>query len=175
MTEPGDQNPSPNEHSAAEAEARAGARSTALRMLIGTLAIVTVAMVLMNQVLGALRPECVNTVVDSINSPDDEWSAILFQRSCGSASGNSSQVSLVQHGRALPDRAGNAVVLLRGDTAGTTSWGGPQVSIQWTGPRQVTIRHDPTAHTMSSSGKVGDVTVRFVAESDHMGVGEQER
>lgn len=148
---------------AAEAEARANARAAALRLLIVTLAIVTVAMVLMNRFLGTLRPECVNTVVESVASPDTEWTAVLFERSCGATTGFSSQVSVVRTGSALPDRAGNAFVLLRGDTAGTTSWGGPVVTLLWTGPRQLEVSHDPTAHAMSSSRRVGEVDVRFVA------------
>jgi hypothetical protein len=147
----------------AEVEARANARAAALRLLVVTLAIVTVAMVLMNRFLGTLRPACVNTVVESVASPDDEWSAVLFERSCGATSGFSSQVSVVRTGSALPDRAGNAFVLLRGDTAGTTSWGGPVVTLLWTGPRQLEISHDPTAHAMSSSRRVGDVDIRFAA------------
>jgi len=146
-----------------EAEARANARAAAMRLLVVTLAIVTVAMVLMNRFLGTLRPECVNTVVESVASPDNEWSAVLFERSCGATTGFSSQVSVVRSGSALPDRAGNAFVLLRGDTAGTTSWGGPVVTLLWTGPRQLEVSHDPTAHAMSSSRRVGEVEVRFVA------------
>lgn len=146
-----------------EAEAKANARAAAMRLLMVTLVIVTVAMVLMNRFLGTLQPACVNTVVETLASPDDEWSAVLFERSCGATSGFTSQVSVLRSGSALPDGAGNAFVLLRGDTAGTTSWGGPVVTLLWTGPRQLEVSHDPTAHAMSSSRRVGEVDVRFVA------------
>lgn len=129
--------------------------------MVVTLAVVTVAMLAMNRVQDALRSACVNTIVESVPSPDDAWTAVLFERNCGATTSFTSQVSVLRSGRALPDSAGNAFVAMRGDTAGTTPWGGPLVSIRWAGSRELEISHDPTAHTMSSSRRVGDVQVQL--------------
>lgn len=133
-------------------------------MLVVTLAIVTVAMVLMNRFLGALRPACTNTVVETVASPDDAWHAVLFERSCGATSGFTSQVSVLPSGRALPDLSGNALVTMNGDTASSTEWGGPLVEVHWTDLRHVEITYDSTAHVMSQQRSVGEIGISFVKE-----------
>lgn len=162
MTEAEDKHIEQQEGGTTDDEGKVRARVGAQRMLIVTLVVVTLAMLLMNRVSDALRPACVNTIVETLPSPDNAWNAILFERSCGATTGFTSQVSVMPSGRSLPDTAGNAFVSMRGDTAGTTTWGGPLVQLSWTGERQLEVSHDPTAHTMSSSNRVGEVSVSFV-------------
>ncbi len=40
--------------------------------------------------------ECANTVIAESLSPDSEWKAVLFERSCGATTGYSTQVSLIR-------------------------------------------------------------------------------
>lgn len=162
MNEPDNKHIEQDEGATDEAESKARARIGAQRMLIVTLAVVTLAMLVMNRISDALRPACVNTIVETLPSPDAAWNAFLFERSCGATTNFTSQVSVLPSGRSLPDTSGNAFVSMRGETAGTTPWGGPLVAVRWTGERQLEVAHDPTAHTMSSSNRVGEVNVSFV-------------
>ncbi len=146
----------------AENEARARARSAGMRMMLVTLAVAAVAVTLLGRLVAPLQPACVNTVIDSVPSPDNAWNAIVFERSCGTTTGFTSQVSLMQAGFDLPDLAGNAFVAADGESAGSTAWGGPAIAVAWTGDRQIEIAFDPTARVTTRSESVGEVSIGFV-------------
>ncbi len=149
-----------------EQEAAAKARSAGMRMMLVTLAVTAVAVTLLGRLLAPLQPECVNTVIDTVPSPDAAWNAILFERNCGSEAGFTTQVSLMQAGFELPDLAGNAFVAADGDTAGSTAWGGPEATLAWTDERQVQITFDSTARVTTRSESVGEVSISFVEAAD---------
>lgn len=146
----------------ADAEARAKARAAGMPLLLVALGIIFVAITLVSRLLAPLQPECVNTVIETVPSPDGVWNAILFERSCGASTGFSSQVSLLLAGHELPDLAGNALVATDGNTAVGTAWGGPEVTVVWTDSRHVAITYDPSARIASRRDSVGEVGVSFV-------------
>ncbi len=54
---------------------------------------------------------CENTVISSVASPDNQWQAVLFERSCGATTGFTSQVSIIESDVKLPNGdAGNIYI-----------------------------------------------------------------
>jgi hypothetical protein len=53
---------------------------------------------------------CTNTVVAEMRSPGNGWRVVIFERSCGSFTGNSTQISILKPEEALQNDAGNIYV-----------------------------------------------------------------
>lgn len=60
---------------------------------------------------------CANTVIMEELSPGSAWKIVLFERGCGSFTGNSTQVSLIRSEAVLESDAGN-IYVAEGDAAG---------------------------------------------------------
>lgn len=54
--------------------------------------------------------QCANTPIIEKASPSGSWKIILFERSCGSLTGKSSQISLIESNQALQNTSGNIYV-----------------------------------------------------------------
>ena len=107
---------------------------------------------------------CENTEVSRVTAPDGRHDAVLFERSCGAATGFSSQVSIVGRGRKI-EGSGNVVVLDDDHGAApAAAWGGPDVDLGWTAADQLVVRHHPSARLFESHPRVAGVTVVHVGD-----------
>lgn len=108
---------------------------------------------------GESEPVCQNEVIREALSPDGELKASLFRRACGGPTGMSSQVSILPAGETEAD-AGNALIA---DTAGgaapAAAWGGPDVAMEWTSPRAVTLTYPVRARIIVGESSVRDVAI----------------
>ena len=75
---------------------------------------------------------CRNEVLSELPNPDRQTRAVIFQRDCGSATGFSTQVSVLKSEEDLKNKVGNVFVA---DTnhgeAPSGIGGGPNVTIEW--------------------------------------------
>jgi hypothetical protein len=95
--------------------------------------------------------QCVNSILERAGSPDGTTDAILFNRGCGATTGGSTQVALVGAGEPLPDRPANVFVTEHVAT----------VSIEWLGPRHLTIRFRDGTAIAKEEPSVNGVDVTF--------------
>lgn len=102
---------------------------------------------------------CENTEVSRAPSPDGRLDAVLFTRKCASTKSVGSQVSLIGAGETLPNKSGNAFVSNGGEVR--AAWGGPRVSMAWTGPAALTVTHDRTAEVYKSEAQVSSVAITY--------------
>ncbi|MFC1684401.1 hypothetical protein ACFL0R_02885 [Pseudomonadota bacterium] len=54
--------------------------------------------------------QCANTPIVEQLSPNGDWKLMIFERSCGSLTGNSTHISLIKSDQVLEDTAGNIYV-----------------------------------------------------------------
>ena len=64
---------------------------------------------------------CGNEVVETVPSPTQKWSAVVFVRDCGATTGFSTQLSILRARENLPNESGNVLVL--GDGSGWVTTG----------------------------------------------------
>ena len=88
---------------------------------------------------GESEPLCENIVVREAISPDGAMKAVLFSRDCGPPTGSSSQVSIVAAAETVEDKGNTFIADTAGGIARAGAWGGPDVQLAWTGPRDLTL------------------------------------
>src|SRR5438105_2785153 len=82
---------------------------------------------------------CKNEILRELPSPDGNWKAVIFQRSCRPhLSDPSTQISILRTSEILPNDPGNVFAL-----DGQESKGEPEiVDVSWTRPNEVEISYD---------------------------------
>ena len=105
---------------------------------------------------------CKNTEVSRAASPDGKRDAVLFTRHCSGTKSAGSQISIIPSGGALPNKSGNTFVSNGGKVR--AAWGGPKVTLIWTGPAALTITRDATADVFKSEAEVGGAAVIYATE-----------
>jgi len=53
---------------------------------------------------------CGNEIERSVTSPNGEYKAVVFSRSCGATTGFSAHISVIEHDKELPNDGGNVFV-----------------------------------------------------------------
>lgn len=106
---------------------------------------------------GDAEPLCRNTVVREAVAPDGQMKATLFERSCGATTGFSSQVSVLRAGETESGRGNALIADTAGSAAPAAAWGGPDVAMEWTGPRDLILTYHARARII-----VGESSVRGV-------------
>jgi hypothetical protein len=104
---------------------------------------------------------CGNTVVSSKEAPDARHSAVLFQRDCGTTTGFSTQISVLNAGKRLSG-AGNAFIA--NDERGAAragAWGGPWAELVWLSPSRLLVRYDAKARVFYRRETVSGVQITF--------------
>ena len=77
-------------------------------VVLGTLCLlVGIAFFCLNRLFSGM---CGNDVYSSYTSPDGKYDLIVFQRDCGATTGFSTQISLIKHGKKLPNKSGNVFI-----------------------------------------------------------------
>ena len=105
---------------------------------------------------------CANTEVSRAASPDGRKDAVLFTRVCSGTKSVGSQVSILAGDAVLPNKSGNALVSNGGKVR--AAWGGPNITLSWSGPAALTIAHDPSAEIYKSEAEVDGVAITYRAE-----------
>src|SRR4051794_19379285 len=94
---------------------------------------------------------CGNEVISEVYSPNREFRAVVFERSCSAAAGFSAQVSVLAANQPFltePSslqwtKPGNVFVAdTNHGSAPSGPRGGPVVGLEWAGRRQLRITHD---------------------------------
>lgn len=71
------------------------------------LSVVVIAITLLLQSCGA----CENDIFQTISSPSQKYSAVIFNRDCGATTGFSTQISITGFGDSLSNNGGNILVI----------------------------------------------------------------
>jgi hypothetical protein len=76
-------------------------------------------------IVGCTESPCENNVVSGVPSPDGADIAFVFRRSCGTPTGSSTDVSVIDMHRSLRSGPGN-VLVVGDEQAVKVSWRGPK-------------------------------------------------
>lgn len=109
---------------------------------------------------GEAEPLCRNEIIREALSPDGALKATLFHRSCGGPTGASSQVSITAANETEQGK-GNTLIIDAAGVAPTAPWGGPDVSLAWTAPRDLTLGFNDRARIIAYESERRGVTVTY--------------
>jgi hypothetical protein len=108
---------------------------------------------------------CDNKELQTVNSPNGEHKAIVFQRSCGATTGFSTQISLLKRNKQLPKEGGNIFVA---DTnhgkAPAGDGGGPAMTIQWLGEQTLSVKYDKRSRVFRCGQSMDGVSILYDAQ-----------
>lgn len=111
--------------------------------------------------LGGCSDSCSNRLIGRADAPDEQRTAILFQRDCGATTSFSTQVSVVTHGSQSP-KSGNA---FRADdnhgAAAAGNWGGPWAEIKWLAADHLQIRYARQSRVFEQAEHVSGVRISY--------------
>lgn len=111
----------------------------------------------------ALDRLCGNTLVDEVISPDGARKVVVFQRSCGATTDDTTQVSILPADSPLPDDIGN---LVTADTdhgrAPPGPAGGPRLLVVWRGGSNLTVFHHPNARLFGAPSNLGSISIEYL-------------
>ena len=137
-----------------------------LLRLLGIIAAVVVALIAL--AIGAflyLAPDaCGNEVLSEVVAPGGRLKAVVFERDCGATTGFSTQVSILPVAEALPNKAGNVLVV--DDDHGKAPsgpGGGPALRVSWLSDHQIRIEHHPDTRVLRSESEYGNIGLEYVA------------
>jgi hypothetical protein len=110
---------------------------------------------------GACDDACTNEVVTRLVSPDGKREAVMFRRDCGTTSGYSTQISIVEVGQA-PAGGGNT---FRADdnhgAANVGDWGGSWAEMKWLASDRLLVRHADKSRIFEQTDGVAGVSVSY--------------
>jgi hypothetical protein len=99
---------------------------------------------------------CGNVHLKEFPSPNENRTAVIFNRGCGAGSGYATSVSVLRSWQWLPNRHSNAFAadMPRGyDTSG--------VSVEWESNTQLVVRYHPDAVVLRQTPVVKGVNIRY--------------
>jgi len=107
---------------------------------------------------------CQNEIISQVQSPNGLLNAIVFQRDCGSTTGFSTQVSILDQSEALADSSGN-IFTVDDDHGKATSGpnGGPKVLVRWLSNNEIEISSDSNARVFLKEISYRSVMIRHVS------------
>ena len=108
---------------------------------------------------GESKPVCENQVIREATSPDGAMKAVLFRRACGGPTGFSSQVSILPAGDTETDKGNAFIADTAGGLAPAAAWGGPDVVLEWTSPKALTLAYASRARVIVAEPSVRGVTI----------------
>ena len=104
---------------------------------------------------------CENTILSETGSPNGRLTAILYERSCGATTGNSTQVSVLRAGT-RPAAAGNTFVADANHGAAEGSvGGGPWVEVAWIDDDNLIVKYDARARVFTEQPDIAGVKVTY--------------
>lgn len=84
---------------------------------------------LMLLISGCADDLCGNEVIESIESPNEEYIAYVFKRSCGATTKDSFQLSVLKKGETLQNKKGNVYI------------SGGDFEIEWSKENELTVTY----------------------------------
>ena len=104
---------------------------------------------------------CQNSIVQRSPSPDGIYTAILFQRDCGTTTGFSTQISILRS----KDRFSGSGNIFRADdnhgAARAANWGGPWAAMQWLSPDHLRVRYAKKSRLFQQTAAVSGVKISY--------------
>jgi hypothetical protein len=105
---------------------------------------------------------CGNYPISRHEMSNGRWDIVVFQRDCGATTGFSTQVSIIDRGKALPNESAN---IFTADTnhgqAPKSKGGGPEVKIELLSHDVIRIYHHPNARVFKRESRVNDITIGY--------------
>lgn len=108
---------------------------------------------------GEPTPICENQVIRQTVSPDGAMKAVLFRRACGGPTGFSSQVSILPVSETETSKGNAFIADTAGGLAPAAAWGGPDVALEWTSPKALTLAYAPRARVIVAASSVRGVAI----------------
>src|SRR5262245_54521765 len=96
---------------------------------------------------------CGNGIISDVPSPNGKQHAIVFERDCGATTDFSYQVSILNSGQQIKNRAGNTFVADRNHGATKSMY----VKVRWTGPQKLVISYPADARLFRHEERVDDI------------------
>lgn len=116
-------------------------------------------------VLTGCSDVCSNTVVQQVNAPNGQHSAVMYQRDCDATTGFSTQISLV----ARADQPDGGENTFRADddhgAASVGHWGGPWAEMRWLAPDHLLVRYADKSRIFEQDEHVSGVQISYQAVS----------
>jgi disulfide bond formation protein DsbB len=94
---------------------------------------------------------CGNTVLAESRSPDGQWKAIVFGRSCGATTGVSTQVSILPLSSDLPNESGNVCAV----------GAFPKVDVHWQSNRDLIVKHHAGAKVFPVNETLQGINIKY--------------
>ena len=108
------------------------------------------------------NPFGINTIVDEVYSPDYRYKVVFFEGNSGATSDFITHVSIMEANSELKNSPGN---IFRADAnhlkAPRAEWGGPDVTVQWVGEREVLLLYHPKARIFEQKKRYKDITISY--------------
>lgn len=89
---------------------------------------------------------CGNEIFQEVNSPDNEYKAVVFQRDCGATTGFSTQISILKPSKELPNSGGNIFIM-----DGHPDW--TSVQVKWDTNRSLSINYSESYRVFTQKEK----------------------
>jgi hypothetical protein len=110
---------------------------------------------------------CGNQVLQEYPSPSGKLKAVVFQRDCGTTTGFSTQVSIIQTGSVLENEGGNLFAAdTNHDGAPSGIGGGPEIRFRWVTDSSAELQHHSLVRIFHAKTKVEGVQVAFATFAD---------
>lgn len=93
---------------------------------------------------------CENKIINSITSPQNNYTAYKFIRDCGATTKASYQLSILNSGQEFGNQIGNVFV----------SYG--PFDVQWVNPKEIVIKYDNSSEVFKKENKYKDITIQYV-------------
>ena len=120
--------------------------------------------------VGVVPSRCDNIPISESASPDGRLKAVVFTRDCGSVSGLTTQVSILESSSSLLNGPGNAFVADTNHGAISSAPGsGPEVHVRWQTRYHLFIEYPHGARGRLVAGEVAGVQIEDASIS-HDGV-----
>lgn len=104
---------------------------------------------------------CENSLLSEVGSPNGRLSAVLFARSCGATTADSTQISVVRAG-VVPAASGNAFVAdANHGAADGSAGGGPWVEAVWVDDDNLIVKYDAQARVFTEQPHIAGVKVTY--------------
>lgn len=115
---------------------------------------------------------CGNQIIEEVLSPNGNSKVTVFERNCGATTDFSTQISIMNPEKALPNKAGNLFIAdTDRDKAPSGPGGGPKVEVTWKNNNMVIIKHHNNARIFKAESKLKNINVSYeiyeLSEREH--------
>jgi hypothetical protein len=113
---------------------------------------------------------CANSMLSESRSPDGNYKAVVFERSCGATTGFSTQVSVLPIDVTQPRSGGNALAVDTDHGAAPSGrGGGPTVKADWLSAYDLQLTYHPKARTYAAAKQVEKIRITHTLSAENGG------